>query len=125
VPQVFQTYASADVGSMAYETATGGKRNPGMVLDEDVMLEIVRPGSGEPVAPGDIGEVLITLFNEDYPLMRFATGDMSALLVDAPPSPCGRTNAHQGLDGSRRPDHQGARDVRAPFAGGQYRAPPP
>jgi phenylacetate-CoA ligase len=92
VPQVFQTYASADVGSMAYETATGGKRNPGMVLDEDILLEIVRPGSGEPVAPGDIGEVLITLFNEDYPLVRFATGDMSALLVDAPPSPCGRTN---------------------------------
>ena len=92
VPQVFQTYASADVGSMAYETATGGKRNPGMVLDEDILLEIVRPGSGEPVAPGDIGEVLITLFNADYPLLRFATGDMSALLVDAPPSPCGRTN---------------------------------
>jgi phenylacetate-CoA ligase len=62
------------------------------VLDEDVILEIVRPGSGEPVAPGDIGEVVVTLFNADYPLIRFATGDMSALLADAPPSKCGRTN---------------------------------
>jgi phenylacetate-CoA ligase len=92
VPHVLQTYASADIGSVAYETETGGVLNPGMVLDEDVILEIVRPGSGEPVAPGDIGEVVITLFNTDYPLVRFATGDMSALLVDAPASKCGRTN---------------------------------
>ncbi|MDM5179331.1 AMP-binding protein [Massilia sp. DJPM01] len=93
VPHVFQTYASADIGSMAYETATGGVLNPGMVLDEDVVLEIVRPGSGEPVAPGDIGEIVVTLFNADYPLIRFATGDMSALLVDTEPSRCGRTNS--------------------------------
>lgn len=92
VPQVFQAYASADIGSVAYETATGGMLNPGMVVDEDVIVEIVRPGSGEPVAPGDIGEIVITLFNQDYPLIRFATGDMSALLVDAPVSGCGRTN---------------------------------
>jgi phenylacetate-CoA ligase len=92
VPHVFQTYATADIGSIAYETATGGVLNPGMVVDEDVILEIVRPGSGEPVAPGDIGEIVVTLFNQDYPLVRFATGDMSALLVDAPPSGCGRTN---------------------------------
>jgi phenylacetate-CoA ligase len=92
VPHVFQTYASADLGSVAYETETGGVLNPGMVLDEDVLLEIVRPGSGEPVAPGDIGEVVVTLFNDDYPLIRFATGDMSAMLHDAPPSACGRTN---------------------------------
>ncbi|WP_426207740.1 phenylacetate--CoA ligase family protein [Massilia sp. TWP1-3-3] len=92
VPQVFQTYASADLGSVAYETATDGAINPGMVLDEDVIVEIVRPGSGEPVAPGDIGEVVVTLFNDDYPLIRFATGDMSAMLHEAPPSPCGRTN---------------------------------
>ena len=82
VPHVFQTYASADIGSIAYETATGGVLDPGMVLDEEVLLEIVRPGSGEPVAPGDIGEVVVTLFNSDYPLIRFATGDLSALLVE-------------------------------------------
>ena len=92
VPRVLQTYASADIGSIAYETFTGGALNPGMVLDEDVLLEIVRPGSGEPVAPGEIGEVVVTLFNPDYPLIRFATGDLSAVLTDAPPSPCGRTN---------------------------------
>lgn len=92
VTRVLQTYASADVGSVAYETVTDGVRNPGMVLDEDVLLEIVRPGSGEPVADGDIGEVVVTIFNDDYPLIRFATGDMSALLVDAPASACGRTN---------------------------------
>jgi phenylacetate-CoA ligase len=92
VERVLQTYASADAGSIAYETETDGVLNRGMVLDEDVILEIVRPGSGEPVAPGDIGEVVVTLFNADYPLIRFATGDMSALLADAPPSKCGRTN---------------------------------
>ena len=93
VPNVIQTYASADIGSIAYETATDGVINPGMVLDEDLIVEIVRPGSGEPVAPGDTGEVVVTSFNPDYPLIRFATGDMSALLVDAPPSKCGRTNS--------------------------------
>jgi phenylacetate-CoA ligase len=92
LPHVFQTYASADMGSVAYETASGGVLNPGMVVDEDVIVEIVRPGSGEPVAPGDIGEIVVTLFNQDYPLIRFATGDMSALLVDTPASDCGRTN---------------------------------
>jgi phenylacetate-CoA ligase len=92
VPLVLQTYASADVGSIAYETFTGGVLNPGMVMDEDVLLEIVRPGSGDPVAPGEIGEVVLTLFNPDYPLIRFAPGDMSAELVDQAPSPCGRTN---------------------------------
>lgn len=93
IANVLHTYASADIGSIAYETATDGVRHPGMVIDEDVIVEIVRPGSGDPVEPGDTGEVLVTLFNDDYPLIRFATGDMSALLVDAPPSPCGRTNA--------------------------------
>ncbi|GGX83836.1 AMP-binding protein [Massilia dura] len=93
VPHVCQAYASADAGNIAYETRTGGALNPGMVLDEEVILEIVRPGSGEPVAPGEVGEVVLTVFNPDYPLIRFATGDLSALLTDAVPSPCGRTNA--------------------------------
>ena len=92
VTQVFQNYASADCGSIAYETASAGVLCPGMVLDEDVIVEIVRPGSGEPVAPGQVGEVLVTLFNHDYPLIRLATGDLSAVLADAPASPCGRTN---------------------------------
>jgi phenylacetate-CoA ligase len=92
VPHVLQTYASADIGSIAYETRSGDVVHPGMVLDEDVLLEIVRPGSGEPLPPGEVGEVLVTVFNADYPLIRFATGDLSAILTGAPPSPCGRTN---------------------------------
>ena len=92
VPHVLQTYASADIGSIAFETRSGDVRDPGMVLDEDVILEIVRPGSGDPVAAGEIGEVVVTVFNPDYPLIRFATGDLSAVLTGAPDSPCGRTN---------------------------------
>ncbi|MYM85779.1 AMP-binding protein [Rugamonas sp. FT82W] len=92
VPHVLQAYASADIGSIAYETQSGGTRDPGMVLDEDLILEIVRPGTGDPVPDGEIGEVVVTLFNADYPLIRFATGDLSAVLAGAPPSPCGRTN---------------------------------
>ncbi|SDG91371.1 MULTISPECIES: phenylacetate--CoA ligase family protein [unclassified Duganella] len=92
VPSVLQVYASADIGNIAYETRSGAVRDPGMVLDEEVILEIVRPGSGEPVPAGEVGEVVVTVFNPDYPLIRFATGDLSAVLTDAPPSPCGRTN---------------------------------
>jgi phenylacetate-CoA ligase len=92
VPRVLQVYASADIGNIAYETRSGEVRDPGMVLDEEVILEIVRPGSGEPVPAGEVGEVVVTVFNPDYPLIRFATGDLSAILTDAPPSPCGRTN---------------------------------
>ena len=92
VPHVLQTYASADIGSIAFETRSGDVRHPGMVLDEDVILEIVRPGSGEPVAAGEVGEVVVTVFNPDYPLIRFATGDLSAVLTGVPDSPCGRTN---------------------------------
>ncbi|MYM96031.1 phenylacetate--CoA ligase family protein [Duganella vulcania] len=92
VPHVLQCYASADIGSIAYETQSGGTRDPGMVLDEDLILEIVRPGTGDPVPDGEIGEVVVTLFNPDYPLIRFATGDLSAVLAGVPPSPCGRTN---------------------------------
>ncbi|MEY2823497.1 MAG: hypothetical protein RLZ64_35, partial [Pseudomonadota bacterium] len=90
VPHVLQTYGSADIGNIAYETLTNGKVNPGMVLDETLLLEIVRPGTGDPVADGEVGEIVITSFNPDYPLIRFATGDMSAVLSGT--SPCGRTN---------------------------------
>ncbi|HSA89740.1 MAG TPA: AMP-binding protein [Burkholderiales bacterium] len=88
---VSQTYASADLGLIAYESVMpDGTVNEGMILDERLILEIVRPGTGDPVAPGEVGEVVITTFNRDYPLIRFATGDLSAVLPGA--SPCGRTN---------------------------------
>ncbi|MFO1395581.1 MAG: AMP-binding protein [Burkholderiales bacterium] len=83
----YQAYASADLGSIAYETPA----REGLVVDEGVLVEIVRPGTGDPVAPGEVGEVVVTtLANTDYPLIRFGTGDLSALLPGA--SPCGRTN---------------------------------
>jgi phenylacetate-CoA ligase len=81
-----QCYATADVGLIAYETPA----MDGMVVDEGVILEIVRPGTGDPVPEGEVGEVLVTALNPDYPLIRFATGDLSAVLAGA--SPCGRTN---------------------------------
>jgi phenylacetate-CoA ligase len=88
---VTQMYGSADLGVIAYESLD---RNDlpceGMVLEEALILEIVRPGTGDPVAPGEVGEVVITTFNKDYPLIRFATGDLSAVLPGK--SPCGRTN---------------------------------
>jgi phenylacetate-CoA ligase len=88
---VSQTYASADLGLIAYESVMpDGAVNEGMIIDERLILEIVRPGSGDPVAPGEVGEVVITSFNKDYPLIRFGTGDLSALLPGT--SPCGRTN---------------------------------
>ena len=90
VARVLQTYGSADIGNIAYETMSRGEVNPGMVLDEELLLEIVRPGTGDPVEPGEVGEVVITSFNPDYPLVRFATGDLSAVLDGI--SPCGRTN---------------------------------
>jgi phenylacetate-CoA ligase len=90
VPQVLQMYGSADIGNIAYESTTAGEVNPGMILDEELLLEIVRPGTGDPLPDGEIGEVVITSFNPDYPLIRFGTGDLSAVLPGL--SPCGRTN---------------------------------
>jgi phenylacetate-CoA ligase len=90
VPQVLQLYASADIGNIAYETMSDGAVHPGMVLDESLILEIVRPGTGDPVAEGEVGEVVVTSFNPDYPLIRFGTGDLSAVVQGV--SPCGRTN---------------------------------
>ena len=82
----YQCYATADLGSIAYET----EARQGLVLDEGVLLEIVRPGTGDPVAEGEVGEVVVTTLNPDYPLVRFGTGDLSAVLSG--PCPTGRTN---------------------------------
>ena len=83
---VLQCYATADVGLVAYESPA----LEGMILDEGVIVEIVRPGTGDPVPEGEVGEVVVTPLNPDYPLVRFATGDLSAVMPG--PSPCGRTN---------------------------------
>ncbi|MGC4025047.1 MAG: AMP-binding protein [Mesorhizobium sp.] len=88
---VFQCYATADLGIIAYETAgSDGFPNPGMVVNEGLIVEIVRPGTGDPVGPGEVGELVVTSFNPAYPLVQFGTGDLSAFIDE--PSPCGRTN---------------------------------
>ncbi len=83
---VYQSYATADVGLIAYETSA----REGLVLDEGVIVEIVRPGTGDPVSEGEVGEVVVTVLNPDYPLIRFGTGDLSAILPGT--CPTGRTN---------------------------------
>ena len=82
----YQCYATADLGSIAYETSA----REGLVVDEGVLVEIVRPGTGDPVAEGEVGEVVVTTLNPTYPLIRFGTGDLSAVLSG--PCPTGRTN---------------------------------
>ena len=84
--EAYQCYATADVGNIAYETTA----REGLVLDEGVIVEIVRPGTGDVVPDGEVGEVVVTVLNPDYPLVRFGTGDLSAML--AGPCPSGRTN---------------------------------
>jgi phenylacetate-CoA ligase len=84
--EVLQTYATAEVGVIAYES----QARDGMIVSESIILEIVRPGTGDPVAEGEVGEVVGTSFNPDYPMIRLATGDLSAVLAGQ--SPCGRTN---------------------------------
>jgi phenylacetate-CoA ligase len=81
-----QCYATADLGLIAYETSA----REGLVLDEGVLVEIVRPGTGDPVPEGEVGEIVVTTFNPDYPLIRFGTGDLSAVLPGT--CPTGRTN---------------------------------
>ena len=85
-----QAYATADLGLVAYEAPAADGRIEGMVLDEDLIVEIVRPGTGEALPDGEVGEIVVTTFNEDYPLIRFGTGDLSAILPG--PCPSGRTN---------------------------------
>jgi len=82
----YQCYASADIGLLAYETVS----RDGLVVDEELILEILRPGTGEPVADGTVGEVVVTILRPEYPLIRFATGDLSAVLPGQ--CPTGRTN---------------------------------
>ena len=82
----YQSYGTADCGLIAYET----QAREGLVIDEGVLVEIVRPGTGEPLPDGEVGEVVVTVLNRDYPLVRFGTGDLSAILPG--PCPTGRTN---------------------------------
>lgn len=84
--EVCQCYATADLGVIAYES----EAREGMIVNETLLVEIVRPGTGDPVAAGEVGEVVVTAFNPDYPMIRLATGDLSAVLPGR--SPCGRTN---------------------------------
>ncbi len=83
---VLQCYATAELGVIAYES----EAKEGMIVNECLLVEIVRPGTGDPVPEGEVGEVVVTTFNHDYPMIRLATGDLSALLPGL--SPCGRTN---------------------------------
>ncbi len=83
---IYQSYATADLGLIAYETES----REGLVIDEGVIVEIVRPGTGDPVPEGEVGELVVTTLNPDYPLIRFGTGDLSAVLPG--PCPTGRTN---------------------------------
>lgn len=88
---VLQCYGTADIGIIAYEsTSPQGEVCEGMVVEEGIILELVVPGTGEPVPPGEVGEVVVTTLTPEYPLIRFATGDLSAMLPGS--SPCGRTN---------------------------------
>lgn len=84
--EVRQSYGTADLGLIAYES----EPNAGLIIDEGVIVEIVRPGSNDTVAEGEVGEVVVTNFSSEYPLIRFGTGDLSAVLAGQ--SPCGRTN---------------------------------
>jgi phenylacetate-CoA ligase len=81
-----QAYATADLGIVAYESPA----RQGLIVNEDIIVEIVRPGTNDPVNTGEVGEIVVTRLNEDYPLVRFGTGDLSKVLDG--PSPCGRTN---------------------------------
>ena len=89
----FQSYATADLGNIAYESPA----MEGMIVDEGVIVEIVTPGTGNPVTAGEVGEVVVTTLNPDYPLIRFATGDLSVFLPGQ--SPCGKTATREFPNG--------------------------
>ena len=88
--RVMQCYATADLGVIGFETADDGTVHPGMVVNEGLIVEIVRPGTGDPVPAGEVGEMVVTNLSDVYPLVRFATGDLTRQIDE--PSPCGRTN---------------------------------
>ena len=111
---MLQCYGTADIGIIAYESMSPqGELCEGMVVDEGIILELVLPGTGEPVPPGEVGEVVVTTLTPEYPLIRFATGDLSAMLPGPEPMRPDKLS-DQRLARPRRPDHQGARHVRAP-----------
>ena len=88
---VLQMYGIAEVGCIAYETKDHNNKNiPGMIIEENIILEIVRPGTNEPLPAGEVGEVVVTKINSNYPMLRLATGDLSSVIDEI--SPCGRTN---------------------------------
>jgi phenylacetate-CoA ligase len=103
-----QCYAAAETGVIAYETSAG----VGMVVNENLLIEIVRPGTGEPVPDGEVGEVVVTTFNPDYPMIRLATVVRT------------HQHAHPRMDGTCRSNHQSQRHVRAPRTGRRARPPP-
>ena len=109
---VLQCYATAELGVIAYESDA----REGMIVNETVIVEIVRPGTGDPVPEGEVGEVVVTSFNPDYPMIRLGTGDLSALM---PGKSLMRAHqcAYQGMDGPGRPDGESERHVRASQAG--------
>ena len=88
-PQKIGQYGERIIGALR-EASTGSEAGEGLILDEQVIVEIVNPGTGNPVERGAVGEVLVTVLTPEYPLIRFSTGDLSAYLDG--PSPCGRTN---------------------------------
>ncbi|MEM8750347.1 MAG: AMP-binding protein [Pseudomonadota bacterium] len=91
---VMQCYATADLGVIAYESRSADGLVPGMIVNEDLIVEIVRPGTGDRVPDGEVGELVVTNFSQAYPLVRFGTGDLSAVVTGT--SPCGRTNMRIG-----------------------------
>ena len=116
---VLQCYATAELGVIAYES----EPVEGMIVNESLMVEIVRPGTGDCVADGEVGEVVVTTFNPDYPMIRLATGD-SVRHPARPVAVRAHQRAHQGLDGARRSDRQGQGHFRASQAGRRSRRAP-
>ena len=115
----YQAFGTADLGLIAFETSA----RDGMVVNEDLIMEIVRPGTGDPVPEGEVGEIVVTSLDPHHPWIRLALGDLTAALPGVKPVRP-QQHAHQGLDGPRRPDHQGQGHVRAAGADRRDRQAP-